>query len=89
MTNDTIGGSAFWIRLPLGVDSLAVSEQAKEDGILVENGDVHFHQPRKEQYHYLRLGFTGVKLENIEPGIALLADIIQRNTVPTNNRFWL
>ncbi len=89
ITNDTIGGSAFWLRLPLGIDSATICEQAKEEGILIENGDVHFHQPESQQYHYIRLGFTGVKQENIEPGIALLADIIQGHSAPKNSRFWL
>jgi GntR family transcriptional regulator/MocR family aminotransferase len=89
MTTNTIGGSAFWLRLPLGVDSTTIVEQAKEEGILVENGDVHFYHPVIDSYHYLRIGFTGVKQENIEPGIILLTEIIRRNSAPRNNQFWL
>ncbi len=94
ITSDTIGGSAFWLRLPEGVRSSEVVSKAKQSGIIVENGDVLFYSPQKEKYHYLRLGYTAIKAENIQPGVALLAEVLADCTPKkidcgSNNQIWL
>jgi len=89
ITGQTIGGSAFWLRLPLDVSSAVIVEQAKEQGILVEDGDVHFYTPNVDEYHYLRLGFTAIKQENIDSGIECLSYIIHAQLAPKNDQFWL
>ncbi|RQW63329.1 PLP-dependent aminotransferase family protein [Vibrio viridaestus] len=78
ITSQTLGGSAFWLKLPEGISSNEVVKKAMEIGVLVEDGDLHFHQPENNANHYLRLGFSGISIENIEPGIMMLARVIRQ-----------
>jgi len=70
------GGSAFWVRLPAGVAADEVERQAGESGILVVSGDTYFKQPDPE-HSYLRLGYSSIPSEKIEPGIEKLASLIR------------
>ncbi|MCE8043500.1 PLP-dependent aminotransferase family protein [Halomonas daqingensis] len=73
-TPSTYGGSCFWIRGPEGLDCQRLQLRAREDGILLERGDIHyFDRPGKE---YLRLGFSAIPEEKIEPGLERLARLL-------------
>ncbi|MCE8023370.1 PLP-dependent aminotransferase family protein [Billgrantia aerodenitrificans] len=73
-TPSTYGGSCFWIRGPQGLDGQRLQLLAREDGILIERGDIHFFdRPGKE---YLRLGFSAIPEERIETGIERLARLL-------------
>ncbi|PAU73835.1 MocR-like pyridoxine biosynthesis transcription factor PdxR [Vreelandella alkaliphila] len=73
------GGSCFWLRGPEGLDCQYLQALAREEGILLERGDLHyFDRPAKE---YLRLGFSAIPEERIEPGIERLARLVSDATV--------
>ncbi len=80
MTQDTLGGSAFWLKLPEGVDSQQVRENAQEAGILIESGDVHFMNPPYDNCQYIRMGFSAIPEEKITIGISKLAVVINELT---------
>tara|TARA_B100000676_G_scaffold301100_1_gene347771 strand:- start:5134 stop:6600 length:1467 start_codon:yes stop_codon:yes gene_type:complete len=71
------GGTSFWLRGPEGLDSRQLADDALEDGIVIEPGGIYFDDPA-EGRRYLRLGFSSIPEERIEPGIALLAGIARR-----------
>ncbi len=71
------GGSAFWVRLPAGVDANEVERIAGEEGILVVSGDSYFLNPSPENA-YLRLGYSSIPSEKINAGIEKLATLIKR-----------
>lgn len=73
-TPSTFGGSCFWLQGPEGLDGRRLQALAQEHGILIERGDIHyFDRPGKE---YLRLGFSAIPEERIEPGIERLKELI-------------
>ncbi|MDI5933415.1 PLP-dependent aminotransferase family protein [Halomonas kalidii] len=73
-TPSTFGGSCFWVRGPDGLDCTRLQALARAEGILVECGNLHyFDRPGNE---YLRLGFSAIPEERIEPGIERLARLL-------------
>ncbi len=72
----TSGGSAIWLKLPPGVSSRLVQEEALKHGVVVEVGDVHFAQPSPDK-SFIRLGFGAISTDAIPPGIARLRDVIR------------
>src|SRR5262249_550617 len=81
----TTGGTAFWIEGPPGLDARALEQAAAERGILIEPGDVHFLSDAGPR-NFFRLGFSSIAAERIEPGIALLAQVIERQTAGASER---
>lgn len=89
ITSDTLGGSAFWLRMPDGVSSKQVAKLAREQGVIVEDGDVLFMHPENLNYRFLRLGFGSIKAENIEPGIEILSQIVRTLALTScQEAFW-
>ena len=66
------GGTSFWVAGPPDLDARALAERARQDGVLIEPGDVFFDNPEAHR-NYFRLGFSSIADEKIEPGIQLLA----------------
>lgn len=79
VTDETLGGSSFWLRLPEGVQAEDFAYRAREIGILVEPGDVHFMAPAREKYAYIRLGFSAIDINMIPAGIEKLATVLEPN----------
>ena len=53
-----------------------LAEEARKRSLLIERGDVYFmgdNGPR----NFFRLGYSSIKTERIEPGIAELASLLQ------------
>jgi len=75
-TPSTFGGSCFWVRGPEGLDCQRLQELAREEGILLERGDLHYFDRSGKEY--LRLGFSAIPEESIEPGIERLAQLVPR-----------
>ena len=73
----TPGSFSFWIELPKGISGKALIKVAAEHSIIVESGDSFFTQPNPPQ-NYIRLGFTAIAAEKIEPGLALLGQLVQK-----------
>jgi GntR family transcriptional regulator/MocR family aminotransferase len=73
----TSGGTAFWIEGPPRLDARELERAAAARGILIEPGDVHFLSDAGPR-NCFRLGFSSIPAERIEPGICLLAEVIDR-----------
>ncbi len=74
----TFGGSSYWVRGPDALDARRLKETAREHSLILEPGDIHFCSDQPPM-NYFRLGYSSIKTENIEPGIKLLADLIDQN----------
>jgi GntR family transcriptional regulator/MocR family aminotransferase len=68
------GGTAYWVQGPEGLDARALQREAEQHGILIEPGDIFFHQDAPPR-NYFRLGFSSIPAERIEPGIRKLAEL--------------
>ncbi|MEM6761917.1 MAG: PLP-dependent aminotransferase family protein [Pseudomonadota bacterium] len=69
------GGSSFWMRAPDGIDTGALAQRLKEDGVLVDPGAPFFADP-SDGVGYYRLAYSSIRTEDIEPGVALIARAI-------------
>ncbi len=73
----TAGGTAFWVEGPGELDARLLEKNAGEAGIIIETGDVHFLSDAGPR-NFFRLGFSSITIERIEPGIKLLAQVVER-----------
>lgn len=73
--NRAFGGSAFWLALPDRVDADALEARAREQGVLVEAGNVFFDRPPRP-CNRVRLGFSSISSDRIPGGIAELAALV-------------
>jgi len=73
--NPTFGGTSYWVKGPERLDSETLAETAREHGVLIEPGRVHFGGHARPR-NYFRLGFSSIAEDRIEPGIELLAGLI-------------
>lgn len=71
----TFGGSSYWVAGPKHLDARKLQTLALQHSLIIEPGDIHFHA-KNPPLNYFRLGYSSIKLENIEPGIKLLAKLI-------------
>jgi GntR family transcriptional regulator/MocR family aminotransferase len=70
------GGSSFWCEVPEHIDTAELKGIAAEKGLLIISGDsYHFgdHLP----HNFIKLGFSAISPEAIEPGIKILSELIQ------------
>ncbi len=77
-TSSSIGGTSFWLKAPPELDFRKLQALARKKSILIECGDIH-HLDRSCNEH-LRLGFSAVAEEKIEPGLKLLAQLVPMAT---------
>ena len=75
----TFGGTSFWVEGPDGLDAGRLARAARDEGIVIEPGAVHF-LAKPPPCNFFRLGFSAIPTERIEPGIELLANLIARET---------
>lgn len=73
----TFGGTSYWVRGPEGLDADRLAVEARRHGLLIEAGSVCFAGPKPPR-NFLRLGFSAIAAERIEPGIRLLAELVRR-----------
>lgn len=81
VTGETLGGSSFWLKLPKGIKAETFAFKAREMGVLVEPGDIHFMYPERESHAYVRLGFSAIDIAMIPAGIKKLASILEPECV--------
>jgi GntR family transcriptional regulator/MocR family aminotransferase len=62
---------------PPALDARLLEKNAAAAGIVIETGDVHFLSDSGPK-NFFRLGFSSIALERIEPGIRLLAQVIEQ-----------
>ena len=73
----SFGGTSYWVEAPEQLDTRELKSRAREQGILVESGDICFMQENPPQ-NFLRLGYSSIAAKQIEPGIKNLADLIHQ-----------
>jgi GntR family transcriptional regulator/MocR family aminotransferase len=66
------GGTSLWLEGPPGVNASALAEMAASRSVLIEAGD-RFFDGGSTPTNFLRLGFSSISLQHIEPGIRELA----------------
>jgi 2-aminoadipate transaminase len=71
------GGFFIWLSLPEHVFAQKVKRLALEEGVLVSAGDGFFVNPDDGE-HKLRIAFSCARPEDIEVGIRILAQVIER-----------
>ncbi|MBD0413306.1 MocR-like pyridoxine biosynthesis transcription factor PdxR [Oryzicola mucosus] len=71
-STDSAGGTSLWLEGPRGTDSRILAQAAATRSVLIEPGDRFFHGEDGSS-RYLRLGFSSIALQHIEPGIRELA----------------
>jgi GntR family transcriptional regulator/MocR family aminotransferase len=71
------GGSSYWLTGPPWLDARDLAERAQDRGVLIEPGDIFFGGPAPPLNH-IRLGYSSIPVERIEPGIAELASLVRR-----------
>ncbi len=71
------GGSSFWVQGPQDLDANELSKQALNSGIIIEPGTIWFGRHPAPK-NYIRLGISSIEIENITPGMELLAQIINQ-----------
>ncbi len=75
------GGSSLWVRAPDGIDTEHLARAAYARGVLIEPGARHFEGPERPTC-FMRLGFSSIRAEDIEPGIILLAQVARQLASP-------
>ena len=69
------GGSSIWIKGPETLDAPAFARAAQSQGILIERGDLFFHNP-PAPCPFFRLGYSSIPTERITEGISKLASLL-------------
>ncbi|MFT5502635.1 MAG: GntR family transcriptional regulator/MocR family aminotransferase [Gammaproteobacteria bacterium] len=73
----SFGGTSFWVQGPENLDSRVLKEDAREQSILIESGDICYLRPDPPQ-NFFRLGYSSISSKRIEDGIRKLADLIHK-----------
>ncbi|HKJ11010.1 MAG TPA: PLP-dependent aminotransferase family protein [Ornithinimicrobium sp.] len=72
------GGGSLWVPGPVELDAAEVVRHALRAGVVVERGDTYFRDPQGQRNH-LRLGFAAIDVRTIDPGVRVLAKVIERH----------
>ncbi len=76
------GAASYWVEGKPSFDARAAATAAAADGVLIEPGDVFFDTPARGR-HCFRLGFSSIRTERIEEGLARLGRVIARLPPPS------
>ena len=68
----TLGGSALWVQGPQGLDTAALAARLLARGVVIEPGAV-FYAQAPEVCHSMRIGYSSIAADQIEPGVRLIA----------------
>jgi GntR family transcriptional regulator/MocR family aminotransferase len=71
------GGSSFWMRAPEGVDSRALAQALRAEGVLIEPGAIFFPEGAGGAGFY-RLAYSSIAPARIGEGIARIAAALAR-----------
>ncbi|CAB3738220.1 MocR-like pyridoxine biosynthesis transcription factor PdxR [Paraburkholderia rhynchosiae] len=70
------GGASCWVEGPPWLDATRLAADAEAHGILIELGSVFFMNGR-EQNNCFRMGFSAIRLDKIDAGVRLLAQLVR------------
>ena len=71
------GGFFIWLSLPENVFAQDVKRLAQQEGVLVSSGEGFYVNPRDGD-HNLRLAYSCARPEEIEAGVRILAQVIEK-----------
>lgn len=71
------GGSALWATAPRDLDARFLASRLYAQGVVVEPGDVFFAGRRPPNNH-LRIGYSSIAVERIEPGVRIIARVLSQ-----------
>jgi len=66
------GVSSCWLKGPDDLNGRELAKAAQSKGVLIETGDIFFKND-EPPHNFIRLGFSSIPAERIEPGISALA----------------
>lgn len=69
------GGSALWVSGPDRLDTQALARSLYREGVVVEPGAV-FYPDRDRPCARMRVGYSSIALDRIDPGVQLLAQVL-------------
>ncbi len=70
------GGFSLWVRLPDGLDDVAIAAAAEREGVIVSPGRPWF--PAEAPAPYLRLTFAAATVDELERGARILGEVVAR-----------
>lgn len=74
-TKPVFGGSCYWVKAPSCIDAAELKVLAIQQSVLIEPGEIHFLE-KSPPKNFFRLGYSSISTDRIDPGIAILADLI-------------
>lgn len=74
---DGAGAAAFWLDAPAGLNTQKLAWAASRRSVMIEPGFRHFFEDAPQDQHF-RLGFQAIAEDRIEPGVALLAEVMEK-----------
>ena len=72
-----VASASVWYRGPRGFDAQALAARARANGVIVEPGQVFYHDPQTAPGDALRFGVTSIDRRRIERGVAALAQAME------------
>ena len=69
------GGTTYWVSGPEGLDARELAKHAAMRGVLIEPVG-HYYARESTSANVFRMGITGIALDRIRPGVAVLTDVI-------------
>lgn len=66
------GGAAFWVEGPKDLDATQLAADLKDEGVLIEPGDVFFASPDGPT-NYFRMAYSSIPSQRIAEGVARVA----------------
>jgi len=69
------GGSSIWVCGPTGLDTRELAAACLEKDVIIEPGHVHYAWSDRPQNRF-RMGYTSIRLENIEAGVKNIAECV-------------
>ena len=70
------GAASYWVAGPAGFDARVAAAAAAAQGVLIEPGDVFFDDAERGRICF-RLGFSSIRTERIEEGLARLGRVVR------------
>jgi GntR family transcriptional regulator/MocR family aminotransferase len=70
------GSTNYWVSCPVGTNATRLAEAARGDGVVIEPGEV-FSMNESATRHCFRLGFSSIRTDRIEPGLARLGSVLR------------
>ena len=69
------GGSSFWVEIPKHISSVKLAEDLLKKDVVIEPGDPFFVGNNYSK-NFIRLAYSSIHVERIDPGIELIAKAI-------------